>query len=47
MRDPTEYKDGDIKDRSYEELENVFHQFPRYHMKSLPYFNANIEKGHY
>jgi hypothetical protein len=29
---PTEDKD-DIKDRFYEELEQVFDQFPRYHIK--------------
>jgi hypothetical protein len=32
---PTEDKDDDIKDSSYEELERVFDQFPRYHMKIL------------
>jgi hypothetical protein len=32
---PTEDKDDDIKDSFYEELEQVFDQFPRYHMKSL------------
>jgi exonuclease III len=30
---PTEDKDDDIKDSFYEELEQVFYQFPRYHMK--------------
>jgi exonuclease III len=30
---PTEDKDDDIKDSFYEELEQVFDQFPRYHMK--------------
>jgi hypothetical protein len=30
---PTEDKDDVIKDSFYEELEEVFHQFPRYHMK--------------
>jgi hypothetical protein len=30
---PTEDKDDDIKDTFYEELEQVFDQFPRYHMK--------------
>jgi hypothetical protein len=29
---PTEEKIGDIKDRFYEELEQVFDKFPRYHM---------------
>jgi hypothetical protein len=32
---PTEDKDDDIKDSLYEELEQVFDQFPRYHMKIL------------
>jgi hypothetical protein len=30
---PTEDKDDDIKDSFYEELEQVFDQIPRYHMK--------------
>jgi hypothetical protein len=30
---PTEDKDDDIKDSFYKELEQVFDQFPRYHMK--------------
>jgi hypothetical protein len=30
---PTEDKDGDINDSFYEELERVFDQFPRYHIK--------------
>jgi hypothetical protein len=39
----TEDKDDDIKDSFYEELEQVFHQFPRYHMKILVgYFNAQV-----
>jgi hypothetical protein len=32
---PTEDKDVDIKDSLYKELEQVFDQFPRYHMKIL------------
>jgi hypothetical protein len=32
---PTEDKDDVIKDSFYEELEVVFDQFPRYHMKIL------------
>jgi exonuclease III len=32
---PTEDKDDDIKDSFYEELEQVFEQFLRYHMKIL------------
>jgi hypothetical protein len=30
---PTEDKDDDIKDNFYKELEQVFDQFLRYHMK--------------
>jgi hypothetical protein len=32
---PTKDKDDDIKDSFYEELEQVFDQVPRYHMKIL------------
>jgi exonuclease III len=32
---PTEDKIDDIKDRFYEEVEQVFDKFPRYHMKVL------------
>jgi hypothetical protein len=40
---PTEEKDDDIKDSFYEELEEVFDQFPRYHMKILlGDFNAKV-----
>jgi hypothetical protein len=40
---PTEDKDGDIKGSFYEELEQVFDQFPRYHMKILlGHFNAKV-----
>jgi hypothetical protein len=40
---PTEDKDDDIKDSFYEEVEQVFDQFPRYHMKILVgYFNARV-----
>jgi hypothetical protein len=36
-------KDDDIKDSFYEELEQVFDQFPRYHMKILlGDFNAKV-----
>jgi hypothetical protein len=38
----TEDKDDDIKDSFYEELEQVFDQFPRYHMKILLDFNAKV-----
>jgi hypothetical protein len=40
---PTEDKDDDIKDSFYEELEQVFDRFPRYHMKIfLGDFNAKV-----
>jgi hypothetical protein len=42
---PTEDKDDVIKDSFYEELEEVFDQFTRYHMKILVGdFNANIRR---
>jgi hypothetical protein len=40
---PTEDKDDDMKDSFYEEVEQVFDQFPRYHMKILlGDFNAKV-----
>jgi hypothetical protein len=40
---PTEDKDDDIKDSFFAELEQVFDQFPRYHMKMLlGDFNAKV-----
>jgi hypothetical protein len=40
---PTEDKTDDMKDRFYEELEQVFDKFPRYHMKILlGDFNAKL-----
>jgi hypothetical protein len=40
---PTEEKGGDSKDSFYEELEGVFDNFPKYHMKILlGDFNANV-----
>jgi hypothetical protein len=42
---PTEDKDDDIKDSFYKEVEQVFDQFPRYHMKMLlGNFNAKVER---
>jgi exonuclease III len=42
---PTEDKDDDRKDDFYEELEQVFDQFPRYHMKILlGDFNAKVRR---
>jgi hypothetical protein len=32
---PSEYKSDDTKDSSYVELECIFSQFPKYHMKIL------------
>jgi hypothetical protein len=46
VHDTTEDKDDDMKDRFYEELEQVFDQFPRYHMKILvEVFNVKVGKG--
>jgi hypothetical protein len=43
---PTEDKDYDKKDSFYEELEQVFDQFPRYHMKILlGDFNGKVGRG--
>jgi hypothetical protein len=40
---PTGDKDDYIKDSFYEKLEEVFHNFPRYHMKILlRVFNAKV-----
>jgi hypothetical protein len=40
---PCEDKSEDVKDSFYEELGNVFDQFPRYDMKMLlVYFNAKV-----
>jgi hypothetical protein len=40
---PTEDKIYDIKDRFYEELEQEFYKFPRYHLKILlGDFNAKV-----
>jgi exonuclease III len=40
---PTEDKIDDIKDRLYEELEQVFDKLPKYHMKILfGDFNAKV-----
>jgi hypothetical protein len=39
----SEDKSDDLKDSFYEELEGVFDQFPRYHMKILlGDFNAKV-----
>jgi hypothetical protein len=39
----TDDKNDDIKDNFYDELEQVFDQFPRYHMKiSLGDFSAKV-----
>jgi hypothetical protein len=39
---PTEDKSDVVKDRFYEELEQVFDKFPNYHMKILLDFNAKV-----
>jgi hypothetical protein len=44
---PTEDKDDIIKDSFYEGLEEVFDQFPRYHLKILlGDFNAKVGRDH-
>ena len=40
---PSEEKSDELKDSFYEELEQVFHHFPKYHMKMLlGDFNAKV-----
>jgi hypothetical protein len=39
---PTEDKIDDIKNRYYEEIEQVFDKFPQYHMKILLDFSAEV-----
>jgi hypothetical protein len=39
---PTGDKTDDVKDSFYEELERVFDKFPKYHMKILLDFNAQV-----
>jgi hypothetical protein len=47
MHAPTEDKDDDIKDRFYGEVEQVYNQFRRYHIKILlRHFNER-EGGHF
>jgi hypothetical protein len=41
---PTEDNIDDIQDRFYEELEQVFDKFLRYHMKMLLDFNAKVSR---
>jgi hypothetical protein len=42
---PTEDKCDDIKNSFYEELEGVFYQFPKHHMKiHLGDFNAKVRR---
>jgi hypothetical protein len=41
---PTKDKSDDVKDSFYEELERVFGKFPKYHMKILLDFNAQVGK---
>jgi hypothetical protein len=43
VRAPSEEKSGDPKNGSYEELQQVFYHFPKYHMKILSGdFNAKL-----
>jgi hypothetical protein len=41
---PTEDKTVDVKGSFCEELERVFHKFPKYHMKILLDFNVSVDK---
>jgi len=42
---PSEEKSDDSKDSFYEELEQVFYHFPKYHMKILlGEFNAKVRR---
>jgi exonuclease III len=44
---PSEEKSDESKDGFYEELEQVFDHFPKYHMKMfLGYFNAKVGREH-
>ena len=42
MGTPSEEKSDEAKDGFYEELEQVFDHFPKYHMKILLDFNAKV-----
>jgi exonuclease III len=45
VHDPTEDKSDDVKGRFYEEVEQVFNKFPKYHMKILlGDFNARAHR---
>jgi hypothetical protein len=39
---PSEEKSDDSKDSFYEELEQVFYHFPKYHMKIILDFNSKV-----
>jgi hypothetical protein len=39
---PTENKTDDVKDSFYEELQHVFDEFPKHHIKILLDFNAKV-----
>jgi hypothetical protein len=41
---PTEEKSNDIKASLYKELECIFKQFPKYHMK-IPFIDFNAKVG--
>jgi len=46
VRTQTQKKSGDSKDSFYEKLEEVFGNFPTYHMKILlGDFNAKVRRG--
>ena len=48
MHAPSEEKSDDSKDRFYEELEQVFDHFPKYHMNILlGDFNAKVGREYF
>jgi exonuclease III len=45
---PSEEKSDESRDSFYEELEQMFHHLPKYHMKMLlGDFNANVERENF
>jgi hypothetical protein len=45
---PTEDKDDDVKYNLYDELEQVFNEFHRYHMKIFLHdLGAKVGRGHF
>ena len=44
---PSEDKGDDLKDSFYEELEQVFDHFPRYHKNPIRRFNAKVGREYF